>query len=115
MTATLASGGTLTYRAPVSSHLLEITEHLHVVSILVTLSNCQSMTQLIIPTGIMVYDKNYQSYGYSPCLINGNALMTAEVLYYTENKQLMVKLSFKEPPIITSMTIKLNTIFHVKK
>ena len=48
MTATLPNGEIASYRAPVSSHLLEITEHLHVVSILVTLSNCQSMTELII-------------------------------------------------------------------
>ena len=100
-----------TYQVNVNSFFCDITPKFHMLSSLVTLSECKTMKSLTFNTGLRLDGKTYKAFGTTVCKI-GDAYLDAYVDLYMENDFLIAKLTFKDTPEYTSMIIKVNMFFH---
>ena len=109
---TLASSGNqMTFSATGSSRILDITSEMHAVDIIATMKECVTMKSLTFNTGLKLEGRQTRVFGNTVCQI-GEAYLDAYVDLYMENDYLMAKLTFKETPEYTSMSIKINMIFY---
>ena len=109
---TLASSGKqMTFSATGSSRILDITSEIHAVDIIATMKECVTMKSLTFNTGLKLEGRQTRVYGNTVCQI-GEAYLDAYVDLYMENDYLTAKLTFKETPEYTSMSIKINMIFY---
>ena len=109
---TLASSGNqMTFSATGSSRILDITSEMHAVDIIATMKECVTMKSLTFNTGLKLEGRQTRVFGNTVCQI-GEAYLDAYVDLYMENDYLMAKLTFKDTPEYTSMSIKINMIFY---
>ena len=109
---TLASSGNqMTFSATGSSRILDITSEMHAVDIIATMKECVTMKSLTFNTGLKLEGRQTRVFGNTVCQI-GEAYLDAYVELYMENDYLMAKLTFKDTPEYTSMSIKINMIFY---
>ena len=109
---TLASSGNqMTFSATGSSRILDITSEMHAVGIIATMKECVTMKSLTFNTGLKLEGRQTRVIGNTVCQI-GEAYLDAYVDLYMENDYLMAKLTFKDTPEYTSMSIKINMIFY---
>ena len=109
---TLASSGNqMTFSATGSSKILDITSEMHAVDIIATMKECVTMKSLTFNTGLKLEGRQTRVFGNTVCQI-GEAYLDAYVDLYMENDYLMAKLTFKDTPEYTSMSIKINMIFY---
>ena len=109
---TLASSGNqMTFSATGSSKILDITSEMHAVDIIATMKECVTMKSLTFNTGLKLEGRQTRVFGNTVCQI-GEAYLDAYVYVYMENDYLMAKLTFKDTPEYTSMSIKINMIFY---
>ena len=109
--AVFVGGEEGTYTVSVSSKLHNIMVGCHMLNVLISLSECKTMAQLTIPTGLKPASAGYIAYGYTPCK-TGDTFVDADTEIYMESGQLMTKLTFKSTAVYTSMLIKINMIFY---